>query len=252
MLKIQKIYRYPVKGLSPEPLAETVLTAGQGIDNDRRFAIAPGTTSANQNTGNWIAKSFFLTLARNPKLAQLKTRYDDTSNTLTILRRGKPVTKGRLTEPIGRTMLEDFFAAFMGGEARGRPKIFEAKPANSLTDQAQPLISLINLQSVSDIERITACQLDPLRFRGNIYFEGGDAWQESAWVDNVISINNVQLRIIAPIGRCVATHVNLQSSERDINILKALQSGFGHTNCGVFAEVVTGDTIAVGDSIVVA
>ncbi|NQW00346.1 MAG: MOSC domain-containing protein [Rhodospirillales bacterium] len=247
--EIRDIYRYPVKGLSPEPLDEALLVAGEGILHDRRFAIAPGSTPPTQNTGGWIAKNFFLMLARNPKLAQLTTEFDTATDTLTVLRRGKPVSKGKLTDPIGRTMIEDFFSAFMGEEARGRLSIFEARNGKALTDQSQPLISLINLKSVNDIGRVTGGKLEPARFRGNIYFDAPEPWQETDLIGRAVTIGDARLQVIAPIGRCMATHVNPVTAERDVNILKALQSGFHHTNCGVFAEVITGGTIRNGDKI---
>lgn len=246
---IKNIYRYPIKGLSAEPLAETQLNLGNGIPHDRRFAVAPGSTQLDSTAGNWMAKSFFLMLARNPKLAQLETRYDDATEILTVLRRGKQVTRGKLTDPIGRSLIEDFFAAFMGDEARGRPKIFEATGQDTLTDQSTPLISLINLASVRDIERVTNCPLNPIRFRGNIYFESDSPWLESKWLGQALHIGKARLKIVAPVGRCVATHVNPGTAERDVNILKALQSGFGHTNCGVFAEVTHAGRIHTGDKI---
>lgn len=249
MNELKHIYRYPVKGLSAESLSDTTLMVGRAIKKDRQYAIAPGSTPSDQNSGTWIAKNFFLMLARNPKLAQLETRFDEDSDTLTILRRGKQVTRGRLSEPIGRTMIEDFFAAFMGDEARGRPKIFEARDGNAHSDQSQTLISIINLASVRDLERITSCELDPIRFRGNLYFDGSEPWLESGWLGKVITIGSVHLKITAPVGRCVATHVNPETAERDVNILKALQSGFGHTNCGVFAEVVQAGEIRTGDAV---
>lgn len=251
MSEIKSIYRYPVKGLSAEALQEALLAAGHGIKNDRRFAIAPGSTSATQNTGQWIAKNFFLMLARNPKLAQLSTVFDDDTETLTISRRGKQISRGKLTDPIGRALIEDFFTAFMGEEARGRPRLFEADEGHSLSDQSQPLISLINLKSVSDVERVTGSHLDPIRFRGNIYYDGAKPWEETELIGQTISIGTAALKIIAPTGRCVATHVNPETAERDVNILKALQSGFRHTDCGVFAEVVQSGRIQLGDSITV-
>ncbi len=243
------IYRYPVKGLSPEFLPETFLQEGCAIQKDRQFAIAPGSTPADQNTGDWIAKNFFLMLARNPKLAQLETRFDDDTNTLTIFRNGKQVTKGQLNDPIGKSMIEDFFAAFMGEEARGRPKIFEASETGTHSDQSRPVISLINLQSVSDIERITRSELDPIRFRGNIYFTGSEPWVESTWLGQIVAIGEARLKIIEPVGRCIATHVNPKTAERDVHVLKALKSGFGHTNCGVFAEVIESGKVRISDPI---
>ena len=40
--QIQGIYRYPVKGLSPEPLARLRLATGQTLPADRAYAIENG------------------------------------------------------------------------------------------------------------------------------------------------------------------------------------------------------------------
>ena len=43
-INLRKFYRYPVKGLSGEPLPATTLTPGLAFPHDRRFALArPGT-----------------------------------------------------------------------------------------------------------------------------------------------------------------------------------------------------------------
>ena len=40
--QIAGLYRYPVKGLSPEPLPRVALEAGQTFPADRRYAIENG------------------------------------------------------------------------------------------------------------------------------------------------------------------------------------------------------------------
>ena len=42
MATIQSIYRYPVKGLSPEALVRTSLSSGETIAADRTYAIENG------------------------------------------------------------------------------------------------------------------------------------------------------------------------------------------------------------------
>lgn len=39
---VAALYRYPVKGFTPEPLKETALTFGQGIAFDRAYAVEDG------------------------------------------------------------------------------------------------------------------------------------------------------------------------------------------------------------------
>ena len=41
---VHSIYRHPVKGLTPEALETAELSPGKAIPNDRRFALALGST----------------------------------------------------------------------------------------------------------------------------------------------------------------------------------------------------------------
>ena len=249
MMIIKNIYSYPVKGLSAEALSEIKLHAGNSLKDDRRFAIALGSTNLALGGSGWMAKNHFLTQAKNPKLAQLKTKYDPNTQMLTILRSGKKVSQGQLTSLIGREMIEKFFTAFMGDEAHGSVKVFETKTGEMLSDQSRAFISLINLDSLRDIDRITRMKVNPIRFRGNINFECGAPWLENNWVGRSIRMGGATLKVVAPVGRCIATHINPKTSKRDINILKVLKRNFGHTNCGVFAEVTQTGIIHINNKI---
>ena len=61
----------------------------------------------------------------------------------------------------------------------------------------------------------------------------------------------VALKVAKPIVRCVATHVDPDSGERDIEVVRGLFDGFGHTHCGVYASVTTGGPIRRGDPVAV-
>ena len=90
-IEVVDIRRYPVKGLSAEPLERVVLSPAKGLPNDRRFAIAHGTTDFDPEHPAWLHKSNFLTLLRDEKLARLRTRFDDETGVLTIERDGEAV-----------------------------------------------------------------------------------------------------------------------------------------------------------------
>ncbi len=252
MIIIKNIYRYPIKGLSAEALSEADLNANCSIKDDRRFAIALGSTNLSLGGGGWMAKNYFLMQAKNPKLTQLDTKYDLITQILTIFKGGEQVSQGKLTTLTGRMVIENFLTAYMGDDARGRVKIFETQSGQMLSDQSSPLVSLINLASVRDLSRITGIEINPIRFRGNINFECSNPWLENYWIGKTLRVGAATLKVIAPVGRCVATHINPITSKYDVNILKALQCHFGDTNCGVFAEVVQAGTIQTNDEISVA
>jgi uncharacterized protein YcbX len=92
--------------------------------------------------------------------------------------------------------------------------------------------------------------VDPIRFRANVYFDGASAWSEHDWVDSEITVGVARLRGISPITRCAATQVNPRTAKRDLDIAGALGRSFGHINMGIYAEVVSGGEIAVGDVLI--
>ena len=246
---VAAIRRYPVKGLSPETLDEVQLAEGEGLPGDRGFALALGSTPTDGPEIPWMPKTGFLTLLAHQKLAALKTRFDAESGVLVIERGGKPVARGKITESVGRALIEEFFAAYMGDTARGRPKLVRAAPGEVLSDHSTAVISLINLASVRDLERVTGAAIDPVRFRGNIYLEGAKAWSEFDWVGREIAVGGARLVVKDRIGRCAATNVDPETGARDLNLPGDLKRGFGHTDMGLYATVIAAGRLAAGDPV---
>ena len=88
-----------------------------------------------------------------------------------------------------------------------------------------------------------------MRFRGNLYVSGWPAWHEFDLLGQEISIGNTRLKVVKRIVRCAAVNVDPITAERDLNIPQTLMQNFEHADCGVYAEVITGGTIATGDAI---
>ena len=250
-IAVADICRYPVKGLNAEHLDGVELTPGEGLPHDRRFALAHGSTRVDPDAPEWQPKTNFLCLMRDEKLAQLRTSFDPDSGMLTINRAGKQVVRANAADPMGRMLIGQFFAGFMAGAARGAPRLVEA-PGHMFSDTRAKVVSIINLASVGDLERVVRQPVEPLRFRANLYIDGAPAWSEFDWVGRDIAIGEARLRVTKRIDRCAATNVNPETAERDRNIPRALQHGFGHIDMGIYAEVVAGGTITKGDSLLVA
>jgi hypothetical protein len=246
--KIARLCRYPVKGLSADPLERVRLEAGRQIPHDRRFAIARPTTRIDTADPQWMKKTHFHSLMRDERLAQLEAHYDAETTRLTLHRKGRQVTQATLSDPMGRMMLGQFFAAFLAEEAGGTPKVVDAGE-RVLSDQPDPVISIINLATLRDLERVTGRKVDPRRFRANLYLEGLSPWVERGWPGKRLRIGAATLAVNEEIDRCAATEVNPETGERDMKVVTALQRGFAHINCGVFATVETDGEIAVGDTV---
>jgi uncharacterized protein len=247
--KIDAIYRYPVKGLSPEPLVRTQLKAMETLPADRLYAIENGPSGFEPADPRHQPKQRYLMLMRNERLARLRTRFHDTSHTLTIEMEGREAARGDLRTSEGRAAIEAFFAGFCADELRGPPRVLHA-PGFSFSDVARKVVSIINLASVAAIEDVVGRPVHPLRFRGNVYVTGWLAWREFDFVGQEITVaRRARLRIIKRIVRCAATNVDPDTGIRDLSIPDTLMRSFGHADCGVYGEVVEGGDIAVGDEL---
>src|SRR4029077_43387 len=112
---IRAIYRYPVKGLSPQALAQTELSIGQTVPADRLYAIENGPCGFDPTAPTYFPKIRFLMLMRNERLARLRTVYDEPNQTLKIEHDGHEVARGDLRTRQGRLAIEAFFRRFMPG-----------------------------------------------------------------------------------------------------------------------------------------
>jgi uncharacterized protein YcbX len=246
--EITGLYRYPVKGLSPEPLTRVVLARGRTLPADRRYAIENGPSGFDPGDPKWMAKARFLMLMRDEWLAGLQTRFDDASNVLTIRHNDRIAAEGDLETAQGRTVIEQFFASRFSNRIKGPPRILKGKD-HSFSDVARKVVSIINLASLQAIEDVVGRPVHPLRFRANLYVRGWPAWHESELLGRTLAIGTARLKVVKKTTRCGAINVDPDTAARDLNIPHMLMRSFGHADCGVYAEVISGGEAAAGDTI---
>jgi uncharacterized protein YcbX len=245
---IASLYRYPVKGMSPERLPRVTLQVGETMPFDRAFAIENGPGRFDPEHPRHLAKINFLMLMRDERLATLHTIFDDTSQVLTIFRDGRQVARGNLSTPIGRQLIEQFLAAYMKGSLRGAPKIVAA-PGHSFSDVPAKCLHIVNLSSVRDLERVIGKPIDPLRFRPNLVVDGLPAWEEFRWLEKTLSAGSAKLTVFHRTQRCEATNVDPQTGVRDMALPSELQRAWGHSDFGVYAKVSEAGELADGSQI---
>ncbi|UVF20129.1 MOSC domain-containing protein [Microvirga terrae] len=246
-IRIASLQRYPVKGLSPEPLSSVSLTKGDYFPGDRLFAIENGPAGFDPENPQHQPKIKFLMLMRNESLARLKTRYLDSITTLFIEEGGREVARGDLSTREGQLAVEAFFRRFMPRDLRGPPKVLAAPQGFRFTDSRRGFVSLINLASVRELENVVGAPVDPLRFRGNVHLEGLEPWAEFGLVGQVLTTaSGARLKVTKRIERCAATNVDPDTGIRDLEIPKSLMKAYGHFDCGIYAEVLSGGTLEVG------
>lgn len=247
-MRIESIYRYPVKGLTAEALEEVALTPGETLPEDRRFALAQGDAPFDLAAPAWLPKRHFGCLMVNARLALIHSAFDPRSGDLLLRIPGADPLLASTRTDEGRNVIATALAAYLGEEARGTPRFLEA-PGHSFSDVAKKVVSIIGLSSLRALEQAAGMTLDPLRFRANVYVSGGKPWAEFDWIDQEIQLGQAKLRVFKRTVRCPATEVNPETGERDAKPPRWLRENFGHMDLGVYAEVIEGGRISVGDAL---
>jgi uncharacterized protein YcbX len=250
-MPITRLYHYPVKGLSPQPLERVVLTPGHGFPLDRMFGIARADSGFDPRNPMPLPKQRFFMLARDARLAALQTRLDPDTKRFTLHAAGRLELECDLGNPAGQEAAVDYFVKLFGLPPQSRPMLAYAAP-HRFTDvsvtsaQMMNAISLINLASVRQLGERIGAEVDPLRFRANVYFDGWPPFSELERVGQEFRIGVLRLRVLKRTQRCAATEVNPRTAERDLRIPQLLMQHYGHADMGVYAEVLEGGTLEPG------
>jgi len=94
--------------------------------------------------------------------------------------------------------------------------------------------------------------LSESRFRSNIAIEGVEPWAELTWIGRRVRIGSVEFDVVEPKTRCLATHANPQTGERDLEVMQTLVKAFGHREPTFGVALLArgpGGTITVGDAV---
>jgi uncharacterized protein YcbX len=249
---VQSLWRHPVKGFTPEPLDDVVLTASACFPCDRLYAVEDGPSGFDPEAPQHISKQKFTVLAKIPAVARIRTRYDEACGVLTAELDGSPRFEGVLAQQRGRAAFAEWLAAALGDEVRGPLKVLPAPGAHRFMDDTQGFVSIVNLASVRDLQARIGRPVDPRRFRANLYVEGWPAWAENDASGETVRLGEAAASVVKPIVRCVATHVDPATGERDIEVVRALFENLGHTHCGIYVSVTQGGRLRVGDAAAIA
>ncbi|GAA6139728.1 hybrid-cluster NAD(P)-dependent oxidoreductase [Arenicella sp. 4NH20-0111] len=224
-MRIEQIFKYPVKGLAGVEMQNAMLRPESGLDGDRRRAITLGKPNTSK-IGDWAECGTFERLTINPSLALWKVDSQNGQDTI--------------TSPQGTAFSASSSTRLTHGSFSDQARVVESQ--KGFWDHRDAQISIINLNTLAEIERVTGVQIDRRRFRANIYVRA-EPWSEFAWLGQVLKAQEPKLYVLRPTDRCRATSVNPDSSELDTNIPALLLRHYGHHYCGVYAKVIKGGTI---------
>lgn len=244
---LKNIYRYPIKGLSAQPLARVELEAKKPLPHDRIFALVRPGAPFDASDPKWGKKGLFVMLMLEEALARVRTTLDVETMRLTIAQDNQQLLTADLNDAAARTRVEEFFWQLVPA-LRGAPTLVRAQNGHFM-DKPDNVISLINLATVRSLEEQWGYSIDPLRFRANFYIDGAKPWEEFDWVGSDIRIGDGLFRVDRRNGRCGATNVNPETARRDLDLPASLRAAFGHKELGVYLVAREGAQVVVGDTV---
>ena len=258
MSEVVALYRHPVKGMTPEPRDRITVLDGGAVEGDRVLGLLFA-DAGSPDFGDWWHPDRFLTLKNAPGLTRLDVSLRAASS-LSVTLDGSTLVEAALDAP-GRERIaaavQEFVLALDVHPLRDRP---ERMPLRLIGDPASPAfadhtsrhISVIGRASLEALADAMGEQIDERRFRANVMLEGTEPWEEFDWVGRTLRIGDVEFEVAQPIVRCVATHANPDSGERDLDVMNTLTKVFGHEQplMGVLATPrAGGGELALGDGV---
>jgi uncharacterized protein YcbX len=247
---VQSLWRHPIKGFTPERLTTAELVADACFPCDRLFAVEDGPSGFDTAAPVHISKQKFTVLAKIAAIARVRTRYDEVTGDLAADFDGKAPLRARLTEESGRRAFAAWLTEALDDEVSGRLNVLPAPGSHRFMDDPTGFVSIVNLASVADLSNKIGRALDPRRFRANLYVDHWPAWVENGASGGVLTLGGAEATVIKPIVRCVATHVDPDSGEKTIDVVRALYETYGHRYCGIYVKIVRGGRVSVGDEAV--
>jgi uncharacterized protein YcbX len=233
MPHVVALYRYPVKGFTPESRESLIVTADGRIAGDRVLGFRFADTL--EPDESWGPKFGMLVLVNTPGLARLRLSYDDASRRLRITCDGGLLVDESLDFE-SRRRISEAVAAFAVGLSEsplaGHPgrmplRLIGDGVTPRFQDRPDGYVTLHGRGSVTALSRALDTELSELRFRSNVAIDGLQPFEEQEWIGRTLRIGSTRFRVHAPIRRCLATHANPQTGERDQAILTTLTRGFG-------------------------
>ena len=249
--RVARIRRHPIKAIGGEDLGRVRLDAARRLPGDRIWALL--TEGGERHAGpldrptRWLPKSCFLRGAASAALQAVQGGWGEGAADGPI-RLTHPDLPDLVFDPATEgARLADWVAPLWPTDKPAPTRLVQGP--TGWTDVAQPWVSILSLSSLRDLETRLGQPLGIARWRANLWLDGWEAYRERDLVGHVLTIGGVELRVTEPIDRCAATSADTDTGRIDIDMPEALKAQFGHSDFGIYAEVVTGGEIALGDEV---
>ena len=245
--QLAHIVRHPIKSIGYEDIGSSSLEQGRVLPFDRVWAVSHEGAKFESPLGAWAKKMNFLRGVAAPRLmaVQAHTHEDGTVELthpdLCPLR----IDPDRAEDQV---KLIDWVHP-LWPEDRPAPRAVERVQNVALTDMAEPYLSILSLSSLAGLATADGGAVSRHRFRGNLWVDGWPVWAERDLIGRRLRIGQALLEVAMPITRCRATCANPETGAKDVDMLERLAELHGDWQFGVYATVVQGGEIAVGDPV---
>lgn len=242
------IRRHPIKSVGGEGLERVRLAPARRMPGDREWAVLNEAGERHAGTGapdHWLPKSCFLRGAAAPGLQAVKGGWQDDRLHLRHPDRpdliADPETEG--------AAVVDWLRPLWPADKPTPTRL--VRGAGIWTDVKWPWVSILSLDSLAALEADAGRAFGTDRWRGNLWVQGWAPWAERDLIGQVIQIGAIELRVTDNIGRCSATNADTTTGREDGDTPALLDRLYGHSDFGIYAEVVTGGTITLGNKVTV-
>ncbi len=264
---LTQLLLYPIKSVGGVAVAEAEVT-GRGLRHDRRWLLVDGNNrflTQRQHAGLALLalapahNGWLLTHRQRPDLLPLYIPFEATPartlfatiwDDLVWAWRGPEVADEWLSDALG----SEIRLVYMSDMVR-RDVEPALNPEGQLVSFADgyPFL-LIGEAALADLNQRLPAPLPMDRFRPNLVFAGGPAYDDDAWAE--FAVGDVPFRAVRGCGRCVMTTIDQQTAAKDPHSepLRTLAT-YRRTDGGtLFGQNVTGPgrgRLRVGDALTV-
>jgi len=257
-ISVSSISYCPVKSISFQNIKSCEIKKNIGIIGDRIFAFSKGLDlnqaqlfekKLEERRGKW---NKILTLKNSPTLNKYNFLFKN--NELTLTKNNKQIltinsNKADECELLSNKILElenSLQKPIFLMKNKDIP-FFDTSISNK-TILAHS-ISLINMKSIEHFRNKINQEIETQRFRGNIFVDGVEAWEERKWIGKIIKINDISFKVEKNIPRCVAINLKPNTDDNSLNLLQSLKKNYNHFDMGIYLTAIDDGQLNIGDNV---
>jgi uncharacterized protein len=240
--RLTHINRHPIKGHGREALTSTTLTQAECLPFDRAWAVAHDRSKL---TGGWVPCANFSSVTKTLRLTQMTAVMDDATRCISLTHPDLGTLTLSPDDPADLPGFLDWIAPLQVPDRPLPTRIVSI--GRGITDSDFPSVSILSLASLQDLSARMGHDLSIHRWRGNLWLDGATPWEELSWIGRRLRIGATVLEIRERTTRCKATTAAPDTGVADADTLTALRHNFGHQDFGVYAAVLQGGPLTLGD-----